>query len=61
MTGWVDGKYSKWHCEAPRYTESGEIIPRCNRPATLRKFRDKNVPLCDDCFKLLKMADDLEK
>lgn len=56
MTGWINGVYSKYHCEAQRPTPqllSIANIERCNRPATLRKFRDSNVPLCDECYSLL--------
>ncbi len=52
MTGWIDGVYSKYHCEAP----SGEAGEKCLKPARLRWFRDDNVPLCDECYRLLTEA-----
>lgn len=51
MTGWIQNVYSKYHCVAP----IGDV--NCNKPARLRLFRDDNVPLCDECFRIILASD----
>ena len=57
MTGFINGTYSKYHCEAPHPSGDG----KCLEPAILRWFRDENVPLCGAHYKQLQEIDEAIK
>lgn len=50
MSGFIDGEYSRWHCQEALGIDDDGKTSRCLRPATLRKFRGENVPMCDQCW-----------